>query len=334
MAKKVYEEENIRAIADKIREKTGGDSTYKVAQMPKGIEEVYEAGKSQGGGVGQNPLEYAQIVSETYKGVAFPDGYELTLNLPNVTSLNSAFYNATGIKKIILKGNEKGNSVNFRQAFRGCSAETIDLTKFTAKFSSINLAFYFNTKIVEILGEIDLTECTDTTSAFASTSNLVTITPKANTIKISISFAQSSKLSTASVQSIIDGLATLVTNFPEAQINCPIVDAGDKDNYYEWWEITSIRESDYGVLVTLDGAYTYPILSLTGVNATTLDEVPEYFKNAKYYQLHSMEKGFSVWTGETETLTLPKTFTNPDITEEQVTTEIAKAIEKGWTVVQ
>ena len=44
MAKKVYEEENIRAIADKIREITGGDSTYKTAEMPSGIEEVYEAG--------------------------------------------------------------------------------------------------------------------------------------------------------------------------------------------------------------------------------------------------------------------------------------------------
>lgn len=36
----------------------------------------------------------------------------------------------------------------------------------------------------------------------------------------------------------------------------------------------------------------------------------------------------------TKTLTLPNTFTNPDITEAQVTTEIVKAIEKGWTVVQ
>lgn len=159
----------------------------------------------------QNPFEYAKTISETYKGVAFPDGYELTLNLPNVTSLNSAFYSATGIKKITIKGNENGNSVNFYQAFRGCLAETIDLTRFTAKFSSMYMAFYYNTMLVEILGEIDLTECTNTTNAFTSSSNLVTFTPKANTIKISISFAQCSKLSTASVQSIFDGLATVDT---------------------------------------------------------------------------------------------------------------------------
>ena len=52
MAKKVYEENNIAAIANKIREKTGGESTYKTSEMPSGIDEVYntgfEAGKADG----------------------------------------------------------------------------------------------------------------------------------------------------------------------------------------------------------------------------------------------------------------------------------------------
>ena len=50
MAKKIYEEENIRAIAEKIREKTGEGTTYKVSEMPDGIERVYNEGKSQGTG--------------------------------------------------------------------------------------------------------------------------------------------------------------------------------------------------------------------------------------------------------------------------------------------
>lgn len=45
MAKKAYEESNIAAIATEIREKTGGDKTYKVSQMNEGVNEVYEAGK-------------------------------------------------------------------------------------------------------------------------------------------------------------------------------------------------------------------------------------------------------------------------------------------------
>ncbi|MBO7176024.1 MAG: hypothetical protein J6W14_01500, partial [Clostridia bacterium] len=43
--KKLYEEANIAAIASKIREKTGGAETYTTAEMPSGVESVYEAGK-------------------------------------------------------------------------------------------------------------------------------------------------------------------------------------------------------------------------------------------------------------------------------------------------
>lgn len=45
MAKKVYEEENISNIAIAIREKTGGDKTYKTSEMVDGVREVYEAGQ-------------------------------------------------------------------------------------------------------------------------------------------------------------------------------------------------------------------------------------------------------------------------------------------------
>lgn len=45
MSKKVYEESKIKAIADAIREKTGSDTTYTTAEMPNGVNEVYEAGK-------------------------------------------------------------------------------------------------------------------------------------------------------------------------------------------------------------------------------------------------------------------------------------------------
>lgn len=45
MAKKKYEETNIQAIADAIREKTGTESTYDTSEMASGVNEVYEAGK-------------------------------------------------------------------------------------------------------------------------------------------------------------------------------------------------------------------------------------------------------------------------------------------------
>lgn len=45
MAKKKYEEANIQAIADTIREKTGTEQTYTTEEMASGVNEVYEAGK-------------------------------------------------------------------------------------------------------------------------------------------------------------------------------------------------------------------------------------------------------------------------------------------------
>ena len=58
MAKKFYEEENIRAIAAKIREKTGSATSYTTEEMPLGIEEVYNAGLVAGGDNGENCSNY------------------------------------------------------------------------------------------------------------------------------------------------------------------------------------------------------------------------------------------------------------------------------------
>ena len=61
MAKKVYEEAHIKAIADKMREKTGGDATYKTSEMPLGIESVYEAGK-------KSMVDESKIIEATVTG--------------------------------------------------------------------------------------------------------------------------------------------------------------------------------------------------------------------------------------------------------------------------
>lgn len=45
MANKKYEETDIQAIADTIREKTGSEDSFKVRDMASGVNEVYEAGK-------------------------------------------------------------------------------------------------------------------------------------------------------------------------------------------------------------------------------------------------------------------------------------------------
>lgn len=47
MSKKKYEERNIQAIAEAIREKTGSEQTYKTEDMASGVSEVYDAGKQE-----------------------------------------------------------------------------------------------------------------------------------------------------------------------------------------------------------------------------------------------------------------------------------------------
>lgn len=54
MAKKLYEESNIAAIAEMIREKTGSDTKFKVSEMPAGIESAHHTGYDEGRDDGYN----------------------------------------------------------------------------------------------------------------------------------------------------------------------------------------------------------------------------------------------------------------------------------------
>ena len=185
----------IDTYAEKIGEISSGD-----------YDQGYEDGKNSV----VNPFEYAVELTETFKNAVFPNEYELTLVLPNIAFLENSFQGAQGIKKVTIKGNTNGNPVSFYGAFRNCKTiETLDLTEFNAKISSIYMLCYYSLAIYEILGELDLSECTSATYALHGCTNLVTFTPKANTIKFSISFSNSSKLSDLSIQSIIDGLVDL-----------------------------------------------------------------------------------------------------------------------------
>ena len=76
MAKKLYEEEKIRAIAEKIREKTGGTKTYTTEQMPDGIEAVRIAGYQQGYNFGYDEgYEDCKAEGGGGSGGNYADGY-------------------------------------------------------------------------------------------------------------------------------------------------------------------------------------------------------------------------------------------------------------------
>lgn len=61
MAKKLYEESNISAIAESIRAKTGTDTKYKTSEMPGGVSEVYESGR-------QDVISKSKYIPKTASG--------------------------------------------------------------------------------------------------------------------------------------------------------------------------------------------------------------------------------------------------------------------------
>ena len=180
----------------------------KLQIIEENVPKVYEAGKLQSGG---NPLEYAKQLTNLFYDATFPENHEVTITAPFVTAMNSCFQNASNVKTITMIGNNNGSAVSCSGSFRGCSVEVIDLTGFIAKISNGQLMFSGAKFLKTIKGELDLSECTNTTNAFASCTALEQVQFKDETISLSISFANSTLLTAESVQSIIDGLATVET---------------------------------------------------------------------------------------------------------------------------
>lgn len=170
------------------------------------------ASKGQAQGVAQNPLEYAVILNNAYVSTTFPENYEMTINIPLVTSMNACFQGATGITKLTIKGNVAGNVIGMTGAFRVPTLEILDLSEFNAIVAADGKHIFNGATVLkEVKGTLDFTNATQLNGAFNICYELEEIRFKENSIGVSISFANSSKLSTASVQSIIDGLATVAT---------------------------------------------------------------------------------------------------------------------------
>ena len=190
-------------IGNAVREKTDGTELIPLKEMAGAISGISSV---------PNPLEYAKRLDYAFQYSVFPKGYELELDVSYVTSLEGMLHNASGIIKLILKGNTNGSAASFLQFMRGCnSIVEVDFTNFIVKPSNAQLMFSGAKNIKTIKGEIDLTECTNVANAFTNCGSLEEIRFKQNSIGLSISFKNSAHLSTTSVQSIIDGLATVET---------------------------------------------------------------------------------------------------------------------------
>lgn len=204
MARVFVQDTEMKDIANAIREKNGSTDTYKPSEMGNAIREIVSGG--------ENPLMYAVYLKELFMNTTFPNDYELLIDVPNVKSLTQAFYGVKGIKKICINGNNENSSVTFDNAFRNCEVEIIDCSQFKFKLGNGAYALRNCMRLTTILGEIDFSECTSTIAMFTDSNNLKELRFKPNTIKLTLDLWSQKQLSNESIQSIIDGLATVETS--------------------------------------------------------------------------------------------------------------------------
>ena len=166
-------------------------------------------------GGGEDLLQYATGFGYMFYKQTFPSDYVLTLNieLDEVADVNNIFnrtFADTTLAKIILNGYVNGQ-ISFGNTFQSTTAKEVDLSNFKCSIKGMSIAFNRADQLETIRGEFDLSECTNLNTTFSYAYNLKDISFKPNTIPLSIAFPHSSKLSDASIQSIIDGLATVET---------------------------------------------------------------------------------------------------------------------------
>lgn len=217
MAKVFVEDNELTDIANAIREKNGTEETYKPSEMGSAIRAI-ESG-------GENWLEYVYTMSALFKQTHFDcDDILMKVGRENTTSqnalfLSTAFQYASGFSKIrieIYMTFEKSlNAAGmFQCEYKKGEAKTIDLPFLeNVTFNSTTNMFYNQNNLEEILGVLDVSEGTgaNLSNMFGYCNNLKTVRFKENTIKTNLGFSVSSLLSSESIQSIIDGLATVET---------------------------------------------------------------------------------------------------------------------------
>lgn len=187
-------------------------TTYEIMKAIEGVEtggydEGYNIGYSDGQASVPNHFEYATSLYYVYNKAKFPDNYEMTVDIPNVTDLRYFVAETRGLVKLAVKHSSADVLVNGQNAFRGFDLQLLDLSEFKAKFSNVSGMFNGCSALIEIKGEIDLSKATISAITFNNCKALVYVFFVANSIKSSIGFAQSGNLAAESVQSILDGLA-------------------------------------------------------------------------------------------------------------------------------
>ena len=179
----------------------------------EGIEQGYSEGYNEGYTEGNVVNRYMSMwsIDSLFRDSIFPQNFDLVVewNIDNIDSIAAVVFNSQNLRsvKLINKGN-KDSVISTDNAFRNVSTlETVDLTEFNRKISKASWMFLGSSKLKSVYGALDFSLCTSATNWFSGAYALEDIEFVPETIKISIDFYWCTKLSKASIESIINGLS-------------------------------------------------------------------------------------------------------------------------------
>ena len=182
------------------------------------LDAVYEAGKKAGGGGGGgfDVFKYVTAPNRMFYRAVFDPGTELVVNMPSLVdgNISEMFRIASGIKKLTLivpmDGTYNASYFVYDTKTQYSMLEELHLPN-GIKFSNFSNFAQYNSFLKTVSGSIDLSESTNNDNCFTHCPELIDIEFVPETIKKSISFAQSGKLSDASIASILGGLSPAVS---------------------------------------------------------------------------------------------------------------------------
>lgn len=204
-----------------------------ITQFKRDFDDVYEAGKAAGGGSGDYEQGYEDgknsvvQIDRLVESCSFPSlnvfgKAEFELNFDNMISFTNLFqvtdksYTNTTVEHLTINC---PNYVSSIQQILYCHSTASDYTlkRVTLNFDTQNCTNFANAftcqRALEVINGQPLNYSAVTNAnymnGFSNCGALVEVRIASNTIKLSISFAKCSLLSTDTIQSIIDGLADL-----------------------------------------------------------------------------------------------------------------------------
>lgn len=178
----------------------------KLTTIAENVPKVYAAGQQNSG------IQYAARPKGLFWGAVFPEGYEMTLRMPNIIAsqgIYEMFRAAKGITGLCLQIPTE-EAYNARHLLYSCSSIRSLTLPEGIRFTNFESFAGNCTALEEIQGSLDLSGSSNNDNAFLNCYALREVRFVPGSIRKNIDFSKSEQLSTQTVDSILDGLGNLV----------------------------------------------------------------------------------------------------------------------------